>query len=172
MKLASLFSRKISHSIHTRVIVYWILCLLIFSFWGYSRDTIETYVSETPLIVDLQDLNKNLQYGNDAETSDDKMEAGHDLKSVSPKIEKQKSVKKQKKTAIPAKRKLLVVDANLAGVEELVKIKGVGPVIAQRIVDYRSVNGKFQTVEDLLSVKGIGVKTLEKIKPYIVLNGR
>jgi competence ComEA-like helix-hairpin-helix protein len=48
------------------------------------------------------------------------------------------------------------VDVNLAGVEELVALPGVGPVSAQRIVDERSTGGPFSSVEDLVRVRGLG----------------
>ena len=61
------------------------------------------------------------------------------------------------------------VDLNTASAEELDQLSGVGPVIAQRIVDYREQNGPFTSVEQLTDVKGIGSKTLEKLKPYLVV---
>ena len=56
------------------------------------------------------------------------------------------------------------VDINTAGPDELQRLKGVGPALAQRIIDYREENGPFQSVEDLLNVKGIGEVTLEKFR--------
>ncbi|MEK7540767.1 MAG: ComEA family DNA-binding protein, partial [Patescibacteria group bacterium] len=52
------------------------------------------------------------------------------------------------------------VEINTASLEQLEEITGVGPVIAQRIIDARP----FSSVDDLLRVKGIGEKTLQKIK--------
>lgn len=52
------------------------------------------------------------------------------------------------------------VEINTASLKQLDKITGVGPVLAQRIVDARP----FSSVDDLLRVKGIGEKTLQKIK--------
>jgi len=56
------------------------------------------------------------------------------------------------------------VDINTAGLDELQRLTGIGPVLAQRIIDYRQEHGPFQTVEDLLEVKGIGEATLEKFR--------
>ncbi len=52
------------------------------------------------------------------------------------------------------------VEINTASLEQLDEITGVGPVLAQRIVDARP----FSSLDDLLKVKGIGEKTLQKIK--------
>ncbi|MFP4573890.1 MAG: ComEA family DNA-binding protein [Desulfobacterales bacterium] len=60
------------------------------------------------------------------------------------------------------------IDVNTASVEELTEIKGVGPVIAERIVDYRENNGAFSAPEDLGNVKGLGPKTISEIKSQIV----
>ena len=62
------------------------------------------------------------------------------------------------------------VEINLASPEELETLVGVGPAIAQRIVEEREANGPFHYPEDLLAVNGIGAKTLEKIRPQISIN--
>lgn len=56
------------------------------------------------------------------------------------------------------------VDINAASADELDEVKGIGPAIAQRIVDYRAEHGRFASVDDLLDVPGIGVKTLESMR--------
>jgi competence protein ComEA len=59
------------------------------------------------------------------------------------------------------------VDINTATVEGLAAIPGIGPVTAQRIVEWREQHGPFRSVEDLMKVKGIGEKSLEKLRPYV-----
>ena len=59
------------------------------------------------------------------------------------------------------------IDINSAGVEELMKIKGVGVAIAARIVEYRDRNGSFATIDAIKNVKGVGVALFEKIKRRI-----
>lgn len=61
------------------------------------------------------------------------------------------------------------IAVNRASSEELDQLPGVGPAIAQRIIDERNQNGAFHYPEDLLSVQGIGEKTLEKLKDQILL---
>jgi len=61
------------------------------------------------------------------------------------------------------------INTNTADKQELEKITGVGPVIAQRIIDYRNKNGPFQTIEDIKKVNGIGDKTFEKMKNEITI---
>ena len=61
------------------------------------------------------------------------------------------------------------VNINTASAEELETLPSIGPVLAQRIVDYRSANGNFASVEELVNVHGIADKILEKIKPCVVL---
>lgn len=56
------------------------------------------------------------------------------------------------------------VDINEADESELVRLPGVGPVLAKKIAEYRQENGKFKSSEDLIKIKGIGPAKLEKIQ--------
>ncbi|ERN54104.1 S-layer homology domain-containing protein [Alkalihalophilus marmarensis] len=62
------------------------------------------------------------------------------------------------------------ININTAGLEELQFITGVGEVIAQRIIDYRAVNGAFQNIEEIKNVSGIGDATFERMKDQITVN--
>lgn len=61
----------------------------------------------------------------------------------------------------------LQVDLNEAPWPELALLPGIGPQLARRIVADRQVRGPFRDVEDLRRVKGIGPVTLERIRPYV-----
>ena len=61
------------------------------------------------------------------------------------------------------------VNINQATKKEMEALPGIGPVIAQRIIDKRNRVGKFTRLEDLLKVKGIGPKTLQKMKDKIII---
>jgi competence ComEA-like helix-hairpin-helix protein len=74
-------------------------------------------------------------------------------------------VKGQSKKPLPSRP----MDLNTATLEQLERLPGVGPVTAQRILDFRKSSGPFLKVEDLLAVKGISSKRLEKIRPYITV---
>ncbi len=61
------------------------------------------------------------------------------------------------------------VDINTATVEQLVEIKGIGEVLAKRIVEFRQENGDFNSLDELTQVKGFGEKMLEKLSPQLLL---
>jgi competence protein ComEA len=62
------------------------------------------------------------------------------------------------------------VNINTADIATLdTELAGVGPVVAQRIVDYRAQYGQFASAEDLTKVRGIGEITLDKNRDSIVL---
>ena len=61
------------------------------------------------------------------------------------------------------------IDINTATLEEFESLPGIGPTTAKRIVDYRNVNGRFDTVEDLTEVSGIGEKTIEILRDKLVV---
>lgn len=60
------------------------------------------------------------------------------------------------------------IDVNSASMEELMRLPGVGPVMAQNILSSRTEK-PFTSVSDLDRVKGIGVKTLEKLRPFVMV---
>ena len=62
-----------------------------------------------------------------------------------------------------------IIRINSATLEQLDKLDGVGPAIAQRIIDYRRENGGFKSIEEIKLVPGIGDKMFEKIKNEIQL---
>ncbi len=59
------------------------------------------------------------------------------------------------------------IDINEADAEELSTLSGIGPSIAQRIIEYRTKHGDFKSINELCKVSGIGEGTLKKIKDYI-----
>lgn len=57
------------------------------------------------------------------------------------------------------------VNLNTATFDELQGLPGIGPKMAERIIQWRKDQGSFKSVEDLRKIKGIGGKTYEKLKP-------
>jgi len=61
------------------------------------------------------------------------------------------------------------VNLNTATEAQLEALPGIGPKVAQRIVEYRQKNGAFKKIEDVMNVKGIGEKSFLKIKPMLTV---
>ena len=61
------------------------------------------------------------------------------------------------------------ININTADVILLQQLTGVGPVTAQKIVDYREQNGNFSSIEELKNVSGIGEKTFEKMRDDVTI---
>ena len=62
-----------------------------------------------------------------------------------------------------------LVNVNTASAEELEKLTGIGPALAEAIVSYRDEHGAFETPEELMNVKGIGEGKLEAFRAEITL---
>lgn len=62
-----------------------------------------------------------------------------------------------------------LININTATLEELDTLPGIGLTTAQKIIDYRTVNGPFATIDAIVNVSGIGPSTFENIKNLITV---
>jgi competence protein ComEA len=81
-------------------------------------------------------------------------------------VQKKKEMREQRKKE---KYSGLTIDINLASAKEFEKLPNIGPVLAKRIVEFRTENGKFNSTDELILVKGIGKKKLSKIQRHLKL---
>ena len=75
----------------------------------------------------------------------------------------------QSVTAVSPEKAAAKVNLNRAGVDELQTLPGVGPVLAQRMVEWRKAHGRYRTIDELQEVKGIGKKRLEQLRPLVTV---
>ena len=62
-----------------------------------------------------------------------------------------------------------MININTADAETLTKLKGIGPALAQRIIDYREQTGAFKSIDEIKNVHGIGDKKFADIKDKITI---
>ncbi|MFT3686354.1 MAG: ComEA family DNA-binding protein [Phycisphaerales bacterium] len=62
-----------------------------------------------------------------------------------------------------------LLDLNAATAAQLEHLPGIGPAIAQRIIDDRTKHGRYTSVDDLDRVQGIGKKTIDKLRPFVMV---
>ena len=62
-----------------------------------------------------------------------------------------------------------LININYASIDQLKLLPGVGEVYANKIIEYRSINGLFMNKEDIMKVSGIKVSVFEKIKDLITI---
>ena len=62
-----------------------------------------------------------------------------------------------------------MININTATQAELESLPRIGPAIAQRIIEYRTLNGPFTSIEQIKNVKGIGEATFNAIKDFITV---
>ncbi|MBI4003297.1 MAG: helix-hairpin-helix domain-containing protein [Nitrospira defluvii] len=61
------------------------------------------------------------------------------------------------------------VDLNHATASDLEALPGIGPKLAQRVIEHRTSHGPFTKVEDLRQVKGIGHKKFDRLRPHVLV---
>jgi competence protein ComEA len=66
---------------------------------------------------------------------------------------------------------LLVINLNTATLQQLQTLPGIGPALAQRIIDFRNKNHGFRRVEELLAIPGISEKKWEAIRDKVEVGG-
>lgn len=79
------------------------------------------------------------------------------------------TLKHQDVIRIPFLQETPCVSINFASEKQLEELKGIGPAMAKRIIDYRDIHGLFPTIQSLTHIKGIGDKMLAKIIHQICL---
>jgi competence protein ComEA len=94
-----------------------------------------------------------------AETNDDAMASRPRAHTLPKDTKTKKPSKKEENLKEP-------IDVNQADLNELQRLPGIGPKLAQRILDERAKK-PFQSVEDLRRVSGIGPKILERLRPFV-----
>lgn len=136
MTISRLLRKRILPTPFGRIVVYWLTLLLTFYLIGWK---------EKP-VVEIRRAKVETEY----------------VRFQQPDVEPVQSVSVKKRRVQVATSKDSV-DINNASAEELCILKGIGPVLAGRIVSFRSDNGPFATLEELQKVKGIGPKSVEKL---------
>ncbi len=63
----------------------------------------------------------------------------------------------------------MALNLNKATAAQLETLPGIGPELAERIMDYKKENGDFKKIQDLANVKGIGEKKLAKLKDSVMI---
>ncbi len=72
---------------------------------------------------------------------------------------------KRRKASAPA----VQIDLNTADADTLATLPGVGALLAQRIVDYRTVNGSFASVDELADVGGVTQRLVDELAAYVTV---
>lgn len=80
------------------------------------------------------------------------------------------SVNRPQKERKPSNKVNLPVHVNTASLDELCALNGVGPKLAEKILEVRNALGAFKNAEDLQKVPGIGKKKLEKLLPGVIFD--
>ena len=62
-----------------------------------------------------------------------------------------------------------LININTADLNELASLEGIGKVLAERIVEYRSQKGQFSSIESIKNVKGVGQSLFDKIRDDITV---
>lgn len=85
-------------------------------------------------------------------------------------IETEEVRNEQRTRRTPQRLAPVRLDPNSASAALLQRLPGIGPALAGRVIDYRTMHGPFSRPQDLMRVSGIGPRIFERISPYIVID--
>lgn len=125
-----------------------------------SKIKVSIVYKETSKIFELEPYSQLSEILNQIELDEDA-----DLNAIN----ENQILKHKDKIVIPIIKETPCISINHANIESLMLINGIGPKMAERIVEYRGKHGYFQTIEAIKNVKGIGDKTFEKMKDQLCI---
>lgn len=151
-----------------------ILCFCLIGLMGWMIASLvwpqpKTQITLSPLKADqwvvsgASAMEEGLPPESEIVTDNTGIEASEDSsKSAHSKKPRKRHHSAKKKPAHPP-----VLNLNSASLSQLQLLPGIGPKMAQRIVDYRKAQGSFSSPEQVMDVKGIGPKKFEKLKAFL-----
>ena len=142
---------------------------ILFERWQSSKIMIETIVTPPPERAAATEVITPMTAG-DAEneiTADSDNEEDKTVTSAVSDSEEEAPTSSENKADIEEMYSDGAININVADAEVLDKLDGIGEKTAQKIVEYRTENGPFETVDELLEVSGIGEAKLEAIRDEI-----
>jgi len=75
------------------------------------------------------------------------------------------------KKVVEKSREPMMININIADIETLAELPGIGPAKAQAMFEYRTQQESLSSLIELVNIKGIGKKTLAKLLPYLEMIG-
>lgn len=148
--------------IWTSGIVMWILLFLRF-----SQAQFETIVIEPHGENRCESRYENISTDSENKTSSSRSSNRNSTKT-NAEVPLLRTSQNCSTDTVPKKKSVKeCININKADLETLITLPGIGPVLAQRILEYRNIHGEFTDNSQLVKIKGIGPKKLEKIRDLI-----
>jgi competence protein ComEA len=122
--------------------------------------------------ISQRDSYSELEYSGGRPTDSKKLAPAYpDITDKVTNVERNSKKRKKSKNAEKRPNKpIFPIHVNRAGVEEMCSLKGVGPKLAEKIIDFRTKNGPFSGPGDLEKVPGIGKKKLEGLLQGVIFD--
>ena len=100
-------------------------------------------------------------------SKDEKVSGGENATAVNP--SPVALLSDQPSTAVPKRSHKGLLDLNRATEQDFEALPGIGPRLAERIIEYRQMVGAFHSLDELRNVKGIGKKKFEQVRPLVTV---
>ena len=113
------------------------------------------------------DRERDLAANSSEEMQAEMVSSGTDATAVSP--SSVSTLSNQQAAAAPKRSHKGLIDLNRATEQDFDGLPGIGPHLAERIMEYRQSVGAFHSLDELRAVKGIGKKKFERIRPLITV---
>ena len=150
-----------------------VLLLLLLAAGGVGLGVVHWRAAHPQLVERLEQIDREIAATEEVKAED------HDLARVTETRAPRRRPRDESESRPPARSRAAKprapsldeprppLDLNRAALADLMRLPGVGPVLARRILETREAAGRFAAVDDLVAVRGLGPVKLERLRPFV-----
>ena len=149
------------------------LVLSLLAAAGIGLGVVHWRAAHTQLVERLERLDREIAAGDEVSLEDRGVARPSETRPPRPRQRDESEPRPASRSRAPKHQALPLsepsppLDLNRASLGDLMRLPGIGPVLARRILETREAVGRFAAVDDLDAVRGLGRAKLERLRPFV-----